>query len=160
MIFLLVSFNVIDLFLLYRLEIKNSLLSLKLIQIYPSFRLILTYAFAFYKSNRSEMHYWLPLFVPFCFLKAHIYEQKCKIVSCWNLVCDQNSGTAFRNSTRRPNNRFKPFWKREKKSNRSLESCYRMRLLCGGSICIKPCVCSGRWSGCEPTAVISVTHRG
>ena len=113
--------------MLCRLEIsKNSLLSLKLIQIYPSFRLILMYAFAFYKSNRSEMHYWLPVFAPFCFLKTHIYEQKCKIVSCWNLVCDQNSGTAFRNSTRRQNNRFQPFWKRKKKKpHRGVASCYR-----------------------------------
>lgn len=80
------------------------------------------YDFAFYKSNRSEMHYWLPLFAPFCFLKTHIYEQKCKIVSCWNLVCDQNSGTAFRNSTKRKNNRFKPFWKRKRKKNKPTEA--------------------------------------
>ena len=48
LIFLLIFFKLIDLFLLCRLEIsKNSLLSLKLIQIYPYFRLILMYAFAF-----------------------------------------------------------------------------------------------------------------
>lgn len=55
LIFLLIFFKLIDLFLLCRLEIsKNSLLSLKLIQIYPSFRLILMYDFAFYKSKKIQ----------------------------------------------------------------------------------------------------------